>query len=105
MKEISSSKDKLKVEGETMLLTSDVNPVAWVRLQSMATALQARTYTRRWVGCGKRGTLGGYQITVSQDVANACEILGRGTDEQVKVGLHWFATFYPAVYSEVMEVK
>lgn len=79
-----------------------VNPVAWVRLQSMTTALQARTYGKRWVGRGRRGTLSGYQITVSQDVANACEILGRGTDEQVKAGLHWFAVFHPAIYANVI---
>jgi len=69
----------------------------------MNSLLAQRTRTRRWVGQGRRGTLSGYQITVSADVQDTCRILGSGDDEQIKARLHWFATFYPAIYSEVID--
>jgi hypothetical protein len=85
-------------------MSSKVNPVAWARLQAMATELNARTHAKYWVGHSRtRGTLSGYRITPSQDVSDCCEILGSGEDERVKDKLHWFATFYPEIYSGVIE--
>jgi len=70
---------------------------AWSRLSAMNALLNARTYTIRSIGTKRTGR----QISVTDDVKETIDILGRGNDVEIKHRLHWFMTFHPDIWEDV----
>jgi hypothetical protein len=72
-----------------------VQPIAWLRLQHVSCAHAASI-----------GKVGMRQHHPPEVIIENCDILGRGTDTDVKARLHWYATYHPQFWADaITEVR
>jgi hypothetical protein len=83
-------------------MTQVVNPVAWRRLQHISCAhalvIGAHKSSGRFDRRGRR-----YEIAVPEVIRENCEILGRGSDVDVKYRLLWYATYHPKLWERAVK--
>ena len=66
--------------------------IPWLRLQHISCA-----HARQIGKCGHR------QHHVPDVIQENVEILGKGTDEQVKARLLWYHSYYPALWGDAID--
>ena len=69
----------------------------WVKLQNINLRLAAAIYQKSKRGYGKRDSR---TNRVPEVIAETCEILGRGDEEEIKNRIHWLRTYYPDSFNE-----
>jgi hypothetical protein len=65
----------------------------WSRLQRVSLYHAAKLYSESVHAKNPR------HVSVPEVIKENVEILGKGTEEEVKARIHWYITFYPEIFS------
>lgn len=78
-------------------MTDTTEKTYWSRLQALSCYHAADIYSKRTARYCRRGT------SVPEDIAENCEILGRGDEEEIKARVLWYLDVFPKVFTAVSE--